>query len=207
MLVFIRDLIITFVIIGTLTYLLFRKKQDFLKKLIAVSVLGTVIYMIFWITGVTPRYGFNSDINWERVEMVPLQGIKTVLYSGINEYAVMNILGNILMFFPIGYLFPFLFEKLRKWYRIIPLGMLISCLIEFTQLFLKRGTDIDDILLNVLGTLFGYVFYKLTKFFLPDRTKLFEEEAGVWNIYWIPIILIPYVVEFSVGFIDLLNRF
>ena len=45
--------------------------------------------------------------------------------------------------------------------NIILIGFVISLFIEFCQLFISRGTDIDDLILNTLGTIVGLLIYKL----------------------------------------------
>ena len=43
----------------------------------------------------------------------------------------------------------------------------VSCLIEFLQLFLGRSVDVDDLILNTLGGLMGYLLFCL----LPKKRK------------------------------------
>ena len=47
--------------------------------------------------------------------------------------------------------------------NVILIGFLISLSIEFTQLFLKRTTDIDDLILNTLGVIIGLLISKRIK--------------------------------------------
>lgn len=66
---------------------------------------------------------------------------------------------NLIMLLPFGFLFPIIYPK-RKEYTII-IGIGISCLIEFIQLFLPRLTDTYDIFLNSIGVIIGYLIYKI----------------------------------------------
>ena len=47
--------------------------------------------------------------------------------------------------------------------NVIFIGFLISLSIELTQLFLKRTTDIDDLILNTLGVIIGLLISKRIK--------------------------------------------
>lgn len=69
----------------------------------------------------------------------------------------MNFLGNIFMFIPVGAILRTLTGKKQRPLQIF-IGTGISLLIEVLQLFNMRGTDIDDVLLNTLGTILGWLF-------------------------------------------------
>ena len=69
-----------------------------------------------------------------------------------------NVLLNIALFCPLGFLLPLLWERSRRWYLAIPLGLALSGLIELVQLALCRGIcDVDDLLANTLGMALGYL--------------------------------------------------
>ena len=80
---------------------------------------------------------------------------------GNHSYFWLNIVGNILLFLPIGLLTPLLWPRWRRWGLPVALGLLISLSIEFSQLFIGRGADVDDVWLNTLGALLGYLLFRL----------------------------------------------
>ena len=68
-----------------------------------------------------------------------------------------NVLLNVAMFAPLGFLLPLLAKKLRKWYLCIPAGFAVSLGIELIQLAIGRGIcDVDDLFANTLGAAIGY---------------------------------------------------
>ena len=68
-----------------------------------------------------------------------------------------NVLLNIAMFGPLGFLLPLLGKKFRRWYLTIPAGFGISLVIELLQLAMGRGIcDVDDLFCNALGAAMGY---------------------------------------------------
>ncbi|MDF2674170.1 MAG: vanZ like family protein [Clostridiales bacterium] len=78
--------------------------------------------------------------------------------------AMENLLGNIFAFTPLGFLIPFLFKKCRRPMIIFLISLCVSLLFEIVQLIFYLGTcDIDDLILNVLGSLIGYGVYHLFK--------------------------------------------
>jgi glycopeptide antibiotics resistance protein len=92
------------------------------------------------------------------------------------ESFVVNILGNILAFAPFGFLLPLLNKRYRKFFFVAFLGLLFSVSVEAVQLLLKVGIfDVDDILMNTIGGIMGYVSYKiyssLLRRFFSDRKR------------------------------------
>ena len=80
-----------------------------------------------------------------------------------------NIGGNFLLFLPMGFFMPRLFAKWRKKgaFALRMLGMIVT--VETMQAFFRVGIfDIDDILLNFLGALLGYVINKRLSEYIFD---------------------------------------
>ena len=70
---------------------------------------------------------------------------------------IRNELLNILLFVPLGIFLPVIWSQdLFTLKRTVVFGLGLSFLIEVSQLFTFRLTDIDDIITNVLGTALGY---------------------------------------------------
>ncbi len=68
---------------------------------------------------------------------------------------------NILLFIPLGFFLPAVFQKMRR----LPAAVLVSFLttfsIEFFQFFIGRSSDIDDVIANLSGTVIGYLVFGL----------------------------------------------
>ena len=78
-------------------------------------------------------------------------------WNNFSEHRWLNVLLNIAMFGPMGFLMPLLSKKLRKWYRAIPVGFFASLGIEMLQLIFASGVfDVDDLFCNTLGAVIGY---------------------------------------------------
>lgn len=104
---------------------------------------------------------------------IPFKAISQVLNVKNISYVIVNILGNILIFLPIGFLIPLLWKKFKKWYITVLFGFIFSFFIETMQLFTIRGTDIDDLFLNTLGTVIGYILYIIINKLFNNFTNLF----------------------------------
>lgn len=77
-----------------------------------------------------------------------------------NNYSIknwLNVLLNVAMFIPFGFLLPLFSPKLRKWHIGVGSGFCLSLVIELIQLWRGIGVcDVDDLFANTLGTLIGY---------------------------------------------------
>ena len=83
----------------------------------------------------------------------------------LRMHAVINLAGNVVMFVPLGFFVPCLCRKLRKpwWHFMAMVGSIVA--IELLQLLTRLGTcDVDDLLLNLVGTTMGFVLWKLWQY-------------------------------------------
>lgn len=188
--------IITFVVFSLIRVRFFsnRKKnstgfREFLLSIFAAYIAFLVI-MLF-----TPNsYIANSGINLTNenfdfvgnfkdrinsgawgVNFVPFRTMKNYIkYSGFL-HTLTNILGNILIFIPYGILVAEIFPKYRKLSKIFLLSFTTSFFVEFIQFFIGRSVDIDDLILNVIGSIIGYIIWDKNlkyKFAKKKRKKI-----------------------------------
>ncbi|MDE7137016.1 MAG: VanZ family protein [Ruminococcus sp.] len=85
---------------------------------------------------------------------------KECFENGNSSYFIINFLGNICIFVPIGFGTQLLWNNVTLKKTII-IGLISSVFIELCQLPQARGTDIDDIWINVLGIIIGFSLYRL----------------------------------------------
>lgn len=77
--------------------------------------------------------------------------------------AIINIIGNIVGFIPLGYYITSIFLKNKTILNIIKYTIITILIIEIIQLFTLLGHfDIDDIILNTIGSIFGFILYKIS---------------------------------------------
>ena len=69
-----------------------------------------------------------------------------------------QVVGNILLFIPLGY-FVTSYCKIKNLGTITVVTLLSSVVIEIVQHFIGRSFDVDDIILNVVGGIIGYLLY------------------------------------------------
>lgn len=108
--------------------------------------------------------GLLIDISGEhKTAMIPFRVFCYMLRDLVVLHSaksfMIDFIGNIIMFVPIGFCVPLLWRASGK--ATIAAGFFTSLLIEITQLFLPRWTDIDDLILNTTGTLLGWLLYRM----------------------------------------------
>lgn len=75
---------------------------------------------------------------------------------------LLNLIGNTVMFLPLGIVWPLVFRQLDTHRKVMAAGFGCSLCIELLQLpFSSRVSDIDDLILNTLGFALGYGIYLL----------------------------------------------
>ncbi len=99
--------------------------------------------------------------------LMPFTEIKRYInyMDGIGRFGVMlNLLGNVVCFIPLGFVLPILSHRKWGFIRITLISFLASCTVELTQLVTKLGScDVDDVILNTLGGLLGYLFFVICR--------------------------------------------
>jgi glycopeptide antibiotics resistance protein len=101
-----------------------------------------------------------------------------------------NVVGNIVVFAPFGYIITdiiHMFTKRMNVFITFGFTVLMSSSIEFIQMFIGRSFDIDDIILNSLGGLIGFIAFVIIK-------KIFREDNFITNTVKAFLFLIVSIV-------------
>ena len=179
---------LTYVIVALPIYLICRlifikktKKQvkvfnEILLTIFILYIIGLASQTIipYWNMGIysdTGKFYFNIRLtnSISEINLIPFKTLYEYLFvnntsvSGWSSVSILNIFANTLLFLPLGLLTPLLWEKYDSFYKILTLGLISTCLIEFIQIFIGRSTDIDDVILNTIGVIIGYTIFKLFK--------------------------------------------
>ena len=80
--------------------------------------------------------------------------------AAIYRHCLVNIVGNIVMFLPAGFLIPKVFPALNRYLRFFLTAFMAITVVESVQLFTLLGFfDVDDLILNLVGMTLGFVIY------------------------------------------------
>jgi glycopeptide antibiotics resistance protein len=90
--------------------------------------------------------------------LVPFTTVRIYLAHLDSPFWQSQLVGNVLLLLPLGLLGPLALPWLGRWWRALLVASLFSTCIELTQLAIPdRSADVDDVLLNSIGALLGYI--------------------------------------------------
>ncbi len=123
-----------------------------------------VIYIvfIFYFLLISEVYGRTGEPGERHYNLVLFREIRRfwTYREQLGAFATLaNLLGNVLVFVPFGFLMA-MASKYRSFFNTIFYSFLLSLIVEATQLFLAVGSfDVDDLLLNTIGGVLGYLAF------------------------------------------------
>ena len=151
---------------------IFVLRKDAIKNDVKLSVshfVGVYIFLIYIgfvynLTGMGTIWDilFYGDIkHTAEISLIPFDSFETEFAS----YNFLTYLFNTFMMMPFGFMLALLWRNFRSLKKIAIAGAVFSLAIEISQLFNHRATTLDDIIMNTLGAIVGYLiflgFYKL----------------------------------------------
>ncbi|ANT55895.1 VanZ family protein [Bacillus sp. FSL R5-0820] len=148
-------------------YRLAKKQQRFiyLRTEMVLAFLFVYTNVLFYLTVFPNRFSAPKD--QVSVNLIPFHSIQQNLHAfqhGYPNLVFLNLAGNILLFVPLGF---FLYQAFRtcRFQKAVLAGLILSAIIEILQWIfsqsgmITRSSDIDDMILNTLGTALGCIVY------------------------------------------------
>ncbi|MGM9584019.1 MAG: VanZ family protein [Faecousia sp.] len=155
-----------------------RAKRKWLWMVLLVLYLNAM-YIVIGVPGV-------QYICWDpTVNLIPFQDFTSSNIEGMILNAV--------MFAPLGFLLPAYFQRYRQWNHTLFAGIATSLTAELIQLFTLRATDVDDLIMNTLGTLVGFL---LAKLIFRHRSAVYRGRKD-----WLELVVINVIVLLVIVFI------
>lgn len=120
-------------------------------------------------------FQFLKDYQMQQLYPSSSTGIDRITHSAEFQAGA-----NVLLLVPFGIYMRYYFQ--RRWWQIVPLSFALSLFYEVTQLTGLYGIyphpyrifDVDDLMMNTLGGVIGFVIAPLFTFILPSKEKLNE---------------------------------
>lgn len=124
-----------------------------------------VIYMLFMIWEL--YLGNYRSHGYVSYNLMPFKTIIRYL-SNMHHYntwiVMVNVVGNIAVFIPMGFFISFFLRGRIGLVKVVLVSIAVLLPVEILQILFKVGSfDIDDIILNILGSVLGYAAYKAFK--------------------------------------------
>lgn len=115
---------------------------------------------------IIPVRDFGYSFSLDNFNLIPFYTLFEMFSKG-GDVSILNLIGNIVMFMPFGFFPAVLWRNVKLW-NAINITFSVSLFIEIVQLFITgRATDIDDLILNVIGGILGWCVYLIFKKIFP----------------------------------------
>ena len=136
-----------------------EKRAYVLAHVLFLAYLAVLTYFLFFAeaagrTGTYTEYHYN---------FIPFDTIRMYrknqdIFGPVITF--INLEGNVLAFLPFGFFLPIVFTRCRRLWIVVLITACFSVCVELIQLVTMVGScDIDDVLLNTLGGLLGYLCF------------------------------------------------
>lgn len=134
-----------------------RKRVRMLGKILFILYIGFLLYFLIF----SDWYGRTGGMNEYHYNLVLFKEIKRfwIYREQLGWVSFANLFGNVLIFMPFGFFMP-MASRYRSFFLTLFYSFGLSLLVETFQLFTKVGSfDVDDLLLNTIGGVIGYIFF------------------------------------------------
>lgn len=124
-----------------------------------------MVYLLFLQRGRSPIFG-GGYVNTMLANLNLRPGAEIQRFLRVwndpmyHRAAVANLVGNIVMFIPLGFCLPWANAPLRRFWKTLLVSAGVIIFVEAVQLVTLLGhCDVDDLILNLIGVSAGYLLY------------------------------------------------
>ena len=149
------------------TVMLLGKKKSTSTHYVLTYIMMIYIWLVISVTGIgsiwdmISKGGLIATFQQANISLIPFQS------EGMFTYCM-----NVIMLMPLGFLLPYIWKNFRNPLKVALTGFSFSIFIEFAQLPTNRLVDIDDLMMNTLGAILGYVVWKMIgKYFFNKKEE------------------------------------
>lgn len=140
-------------------------------RLLFILYCGVMLWLLFGQRMEGIKISICLGFSGENLNLVPFETVRLywrLLQRGATEellrHAMINLAGNVVVFIPLGWFLPCIWPKMRGFFKTVLTAAVSVCLVEICQYITNLGScDIDDLLLNLVGVILGYVIWKIFK--------------------------------------------
>jgi len=182
-------LIIILVILCSLriTYLVTKHKRFQLhKELISLIFIVYILCLFHVVTFQDNNYGVSNFIPFKEI----------FRYSIGSDKFMKNVIGNIMLFVPYGFLASYFLDN-KKLGVMTVLTLITTLTIETVQYYIGRVFDIDDVILNLIGGIGGFLIFVGVDA-IRSKIKLFRNDT-VLDILIILILALVIIYSFNIN--------
>lgn len=178
-------IVLTIVVILRVTYIMTSDKRKFClyEEIFEILFLAYLVLLFQLVT--------SQDLPGGGTNLMPFREI--LRYDVGTKAFYKQVFGNILLFIPLGY-FATSYCKIKGLGTITLVSLLSSLTIEVTQHYIGRTFDIDDIILNVVGGIVGFLIYTALNAIRNHMPKFLQRD---WFYNLLSILLLIALVLYA----------
>lgn len=145
-----------------------KQKRSAGQILLRAAFIGYILWMLWLLFGQRLGTQIYTQQLAESINLKPFSTISryiALLGSTSNamvRHAIINLVGNVVMFIPLGFFLPRIYRPLRGFLTTFALCLVLIVAVELVQYVTALGTcDVDDLILNMVGVCIGWLFSKI----------------------------------------------
>lgn len=174
-----------------------------MKRRDVCGVLVLLLYLlgVGFVTGPSLYQLLVGRLPAPKLELIPFADIIGIIADAIAHHhgagIILNIIGNILLFVPLGLFLPLFWSYFNRAKRTILFGFGMSLSIELIQLVAGGVTSVDDLILNTVGAALGFALAKLLLRACP-RLAPRRDGRAAWGYplaCWLAVIVLATVTD------------
>lgn len=145
---------------GKIKFINFREMAVIIFSVYIIGLISVTLFPFDTYRNVKPTANLIPVFN----TINDISGIPADMKGFMTKFWIRNVIGNLFLLTPLAILVPIIFKKFRNIKPIVLLCLFVSILIEVLQylsMFLGniRSVDIDDVILNTLGSIIGFYIF------------------------------------------------
>ena len=161
-----------------ITYVIEKKERFVFYKEFFTLLFIVYILLLFEMVSSTDIQSYSNNF-------IPFKEI--LRYEFGSKYFIWNVVGNMVIFVPFGFIVSYILDS-KKIGKPLFLTFIASLTIEFVQMYIGRSFDVDDILLNCIGGILGFLLYIAISAIRKHLPHILQRD-GVYNFLTILIII------------------
>ena len=150
------------------------------KHFVGVYIFLFYLTCVYLMTGAGTIWDFSyygGSVYLEEIFLIPFETFDSAEWqSNLISYLL-----NIIMTIPLGFLLPLLWPEFRSLKKVALTGFIFAFAIELSQILNRRATTTDDLIMNTLGTIVGFVIFRFL-FKLISKDEIFKPKFKATSV-------------------------
>ena len=178
-----------------------RKRIRILGKILFILYVIFIVYFLLF----SDWYGRTGEMREYHYNLVLFKEIKRFWQyrEQVGFFAMFtNLFGNVIIFIPFGFFLP-MGSRQRSFIATAYYSFVLSLCVEVFQLITKVGSfDVDDLLLNTIGGICGYILFAICAAIRRRHAGKKTKKRGVYSCTYAVVIAFLVIVMILFSFLN-----